>query len=244
MSSRESEKSFESPPSDEGVSLDELSEAFAGMLRSGDDPYAPLPAPAEGPDVSAETAELLAAVAPEDEEPFDVTPRAILEAALFVGRPDNAPLTAAEVAGLMRGVREDEIDELVRELNERYAASLCPYEIVSDGPGYRLVLREEYRELRERVGSRMREARLSQAAIDVLAIVAYNQPLTAADVSRLRGKPSGAVLRQLVRRELLRVDRDAGSAFSAKYLTTDRFLGLFSLESLADLPRQQDTEIR
>ncbi|MEX0585241.1 MAG: SMC-Scp complex subunit ScpB, partial [Pirellulales bacterium] len=236
---------FEAEPSDQGISLDQLSAAFAQMLRSGEDPYAPLAeTTAEDSSVAAAAMQLVAAAAPDDNEPFDVTPRAILEAALFVGRPDNSPVTAAEVAALMRGVREDEIDDLVRELNDRYAFAACPYEIVSEGAGYRLVLRSDYRELRERVQGRLKEARLSQAAIDVLAIVAYNQPLTSSDVSRLRAKPSGAVLTQLVRRQLLEIERDPQTPASAKYRTTDRFLDLFSLSSLEDLPRQQDADPR
>ena len=75
----------------------------------------------------------------------EISPRTILEAMLFVGHPANEPLTAKQVASLMRGVLPREIDELVRELNDAYAAEGTPYRIESDGAGYRLTLRARVR---------------------------------------------------------------------------------------------------
>ena len=86
----------------------------------------------------------------------------------------------------------------------------------------------------------MREARLSLAAVDVLSIVAYRQPLTADEVSRLRDKPSGHILSQLVHRGLLRIERAAAPRRTAHYHTTDRFLELFGLSNLADLPQSEE----
>jgi segregation and condensation protein B len=65
-------------------------------------------------------------------------------------------------------------------------------------------------------------------------------PVAADQIERLRGKPSGAILSQLVRRDLLKVERTAGSP--AKYSTTQRFLSLFGLEDLAQLPRSYEFE--
>jgi segregation and condensation protein B len=146
------------------------------------------------------------------------------------------------VASLMRGVRPAEIDSLVRELNRDYAARNCPYTIVAEGAGYRLTLREPLARLRDQFYGRARRARLSQAAIEVLAAVAYTAPITADEVSRLRGMASGHILLQLVRRQLLRLERDADRPRQARYSTTDRFLELFGLSSLDDLPRSSDLE--
>ena len=88
----------------------------------------------------------------------EVNPRSILEAMLFVGLPGNVPLTAQQVAGLMRGVRPAEIDELVSDLNADYARSGRPYTIVSQGPGYRMTLREEFQPVRERLAGAPGEA--------------------------------------------------------------------------------------
>jgi segregation and condensation protein B len=163
---------------------------------------------------------------------------------LFVGNRQGNPLTAQTVASLVRGVEADEIPDLAAELNRRYDARGCPYHVVADGPGYRLALRPEYRALRDQVYGRMREARLSQAAIDVLAIVAYKQPITGEQVGGLRGTPSSNILAQLVRRRLLGIERPAETPRVVLYHTTDRFLKVFGLESLADLPKTDDLDGR
>ncbi|MEX0977732.1 MAG: SMC-Scp complex subunit ScpB, partial [Pirellulales bacterium] len=77
---------------------------------------------------------------------------------------------------------------------------------------------------------------------EVLAAVAYHEPITSEEVTRLRGTASGHVLAHLVRRQLLRLDRVADSSRRVVYCTTDRFLELFSLKSLADLPRSSELE--
>lgn len=232
---------FQQPPTDRGLSLDDLSQAFAEMLGSGHDPYAT-------PDSPAEEAELAAgpdAPAAEDapaEDSCEVSPRTILEAMLFVGNRENQPLNSQQVAGLMRGVRPAEVDDLVRELNQQYAADGRPYQIFSEGAGYRLGLRPEFSRVRDKFQGRIRHARLSPAAVEVLAIVAYDGPLTAHEVARRRGAPSGAILSLLVRRQLLRLDRPEPAPSPPVYLTTRRFLEVFGLQGLEDLPRSQDVD--
>jgi segregation and condensation protein B len=76
----------------------------------------------------------------------------------------------------------------------------------------------------------------------VLAIVGYNQPVTRDEVERLRGKPSGPLLAQLVRRRLLRIERLEGSPRTPRYLTTERFLVLFGLGSLDEMPKSEDLD--
>ena len=159
---------------------------------------------------------------------------------LFVGHPNNEPLTSRQVAGLMRGVRPQEIDALVNELNATYREEGCPYHIVSVGTGYQLALHEQYAPLRDKFYGRVKDARLSQAAVEVLAIVAYRQPIGREEIDALRGKPSSGVLSQLVRRRLLRIERQSEPPRRTDYFTTDRFLELFGLQSLDDLPQSED----
>jgi segregation and condensation protein B len=241
------------PPFDQdqqGVSLEELAAAFA---RAMGDPSLPAsecaadgPQPgaapstersaAEPPQPSPESTEP-PGVAEDPDDACSISPRSILEAMLFVGNADGAPLSPGRAAELMRGVEPGEIAGLVDELNARYAAAGCPYHVAGEGNGYRLTLRQERRGLRDRFYGRVREARLSQAAIDALALVAYQQPLTAEQVGRLRGRPSSHILAQLVHRGLLRIERNPSGRRTAQYYTTDRFLELFGLASLDDLPR-------
>ena len=86
-------------------------------------------------------------------------------------------------------------------------------------------------------------ARLTQPALDVLALVAYRQPVPKADLDAVRGHDSGAVLRQLVRLGLVAVARRGETdRREIGYGTTPRFLTLFGLASLDDLPRLGDAE--
>jgi len=238
-----------SDPDDAGMSLEELGQTYAALMTQGADPYQDLRTPpeAEAAATAEEETPLREEIPPQvlpgsDEEGCDITPRSILEAILFVGHPSNEPLTSQRIAGLMRGVRPSEIDDLVRELNEQYDSDGSPYRIESVGPGYQLMLRADYASLRDKFYGRVREARLSQSAIDVLAIVAYHQPIEQDEVDKLRGKPSGGVLSQLVRRDLLAVERPAVKKAKPKYSTTSRFLDLFGLDSIADLPRSHEAD--
>jgi segregation and condensation protein B len=219
----------------QGLSLEALTAGFAEMLASGEDPYAP----AENP---AETITSPDSVARATEPGPEITPRSIVEAMLFVGHPQNEPLGSQQMAALMRGVRAAEVDELVQDLNEQYERNACPYTIRSYAGGYRLEICEKYAVVRERLAGKVREARLSQAAIEVLALVAYNESMTSEEISATRGRTSGAILAQLVRRQLLKIERPAGTPRRACYSTTGRFLQLFGLKSLADLPRSQETD--
>jgi len=159
---------------------------------------------------------------------------------LFVGRPDNGPLSARELAAAMRGVSPGEIEAAINELNATYDTDKAPYWIEQNNGGYRLVLRDEFQRMRDKFYGRVKEARLSPAVLEVLSVLAYNQPATADHLSELRGAPAGAALSTLVRRRLVKLERSVDSGKSSQYSTTERFLKLFGLESLEALPRAEE----
>jgi segregation and condensation protein B len=163
----------------------------------------------------------------------------IVEALLFVG---GEPLTAERACAAVRGLTAQQFLELIDTLNREYRRQGRPYAIQSQGPGYILTLRAQYRPVVERLYGSHRQARLSSAAIDVLSVVAYRQPVTKQEVDTIRGAESGALLRQLVRRGLASVFRRAGPEGDVTYGTTPRFLELFHLRGLDDLPRTQDLQ--
>lgn len=248
-------------PPKQGVSLSELTEAFAQAMSGpakpedvseipGDesesedqgesvptDQSAPID-PNDDPSEGAVELETLG----DDDDSCGLSPKTILEAMLFVGNLESEPLSAQKAAELMRGVDSREIPDLIKELNQRYLGNGCPYSIVSEGAGYRMTLNREFGPVRNRFYGRIREARLSQAAKEVLAIVAYRQPLTSEQMTTLRGTPSGHLLTQLVRRCLLRVERQPGKGRTVLYHTSERFLELFGLENLDDLPRSEELD--
>jgi segregation and condensation protein B len=165
--------------------------------------------------------------------------RRIVEAMLFVG---GAPLTAERAAEVVRGLRDAQFRDLIDGLNRDYRQQGRPYRIQMREQGYELVLQPSFRGVHERLYGSTREARLSPAALDVLALVAYRQPITRQDVEALRGGESAAALRQLVRLGLIAVQRGESGQRQVEYSTTARFLTLFQLRSLDDLPRTQDLQ--
>lgn len=225
------------PPEQETpLSLNRLRAAFAQMLGEGQGDNAAAPASAD----LAHGAEPVPDTPVPD--PCEINPRSVVEAMLFVGRPDDRPLSAREMAAAMRGVSPAELEAAVKELNQTYNRDAAPYEIVGNAQGYRLALRDDFRRLRDKFHGRLKEAKLSPAALEVLSIVAYQQPTTSEAVSELRGVASGPALASLVRRKLVRLDRPAEHGERTRYSTTDRFLQVFGLSSIAELPRSEELE--
>lgn len=164
----------------------------------------------------------------------------ILEAILFVG---GAPLTYERAKGLVRGLTAEQFDESLEQLQRAYRRQNRPYHIENKGQGFLMTLKPRFQAVQSRLLGGLREARLSSAAVDTLALVAYRQPTTKGEVDALRGAESGAVLRQLIRRGLVQVlQRGDGGERETTYGTTPRFLELFGLQSLEDLPRTQDLQ--
>jgi segregation and condensation protein B len=266
------------PEPQQGISLEELADAFAQVMGkaprprteksaepAAHDTRSPRDAGADGSEEIGASSESLPP--PGEEEPGEqaiprqilpasdssaptatvaeedacqISPKSLFEAMLFVGNRENRPLTAGKAAELMRDVAPEEIPAIVDELNAGYESGNRPYHVVAEGDGYRLTLRKAFHPVRNKLYGKIREARLSQAAIDVLALVAYKQPVTGEDVGKLRGKPSSHILAQLVRRGLLRLERPADNPRRPHYFTTERFMRLFNLDSLEDLPRSEE----
>lgn len=180
--------------------------------------------------------------APQNEE-TRVSPAHVLEAALFVGGP---PYSAKKLSGLLRGSFDiAAIERTIDELNQEYAAQQRPYEIRLGDGGYRLDLRPEYEKIRLRVhGGGPREVRLSQDLLEILAVVAYRQPISAEEFQALGRKNAGPLLRQLLRRELIALRRNEQNPKEVYYHTTSRFLSLFGLGSLEELPQPEDVDLK
>lgn len=230
-----------------GFSLEELSQSYSqAVARGGDSPASSQsgqsPAPAE--EQQDDDAEIQIFDPLEDEldatATLPVTPQAVVEAILFVGQADNNPISAAAIAKLMRGVSEAEVHEIVVELNQSYAQTGRAMQIVEVAGGFQMQLASDLEFLKERFYGRVREVKLSQAAIDCLALVSYQPGISREKLEEQRG-PSGSVLNQLVRRQLLEMRRQPlGTKMVPHYFPTDRLLELTGLSSLDDLPQSED----
>ncbi|MBI3862899.1 MAG: SMC-Scp complex subunit ScpB [Planctomycetia bacterium] len=173
------------------------------------------------------------------EEFSNVSPPQVIEAALFVG---GGPLTARKIVGLLRGSFDTaSVEQTIEDLNTAYAAQARPYEIRLGEGGYRLELRAEYDRLRHRVyGSGPREVRLAQDVLEVLALVAYRQPISEKEIVSHGKQNAGNLLRQLLRRDLIAFERGPGGRKDLQYYTTPRFLSVFGIATLEDLPQAED----
>jgi segregation and condensation protein B len=228
-------RGFAAAPADGGLSIDRLAQAFAAMM-GGADPYGG--DGGEGAVVKVDASPVL------DDDGFAgddsgadcaVSPERILESVLFVGLPGGEPVTCRRVAALMRGVRPQEIDEMAAALAARYRADNCPYEVVPSGAGWVMRLRPEFTRFGGVLEARARTVRLDAEALDCLAVVAWNQPVSRDKLVELGCDARPSVCRQLVRRGLLEVVPGTAGGEPA-YRTTPRFLEVFRLSSLDDLP--------
>ncbi len=173
----------------------------------------------------------------DDNASCPISPESILEAILFVGVPKGEKLTSRKIAAVMRDVSPKEVKKMAAQLNAKYEKENAAYKIVIENGNISMKLTDDLEFVQNHFYGRDRAVRLSQAATDGLAVIAYNQPVTREQVEKICGKPMGAILNQLVRRGLLDLEQSAGKRSNNVYRTTERFLNLFGLETIEDLPR-------
>lgn len=165
----------------------------------------------------------------------------IVEAVLFAS---ETPLTAAEVARASGEISTKDVEAAIDELRLEYEREERAFQIYPLGDGYQILTRPEYSSYLERFDSVSRTNRLSRAALETLAIIAYRQPISRLEVEELRGVNAAGVLRSLQERDLIEVvDRAEGLGRPMLYGTTRKFLDHFGLGSLDDLPRPEELKI-
>ncbi|AMV32710.1 Segregation and condensation protein B [Pirellula sp. SH-Sr6A] len=229
---------------DVGLSLEDLGNAYARAMeeRSGVEASelsasvedaALLPFPLSP---SSDLEETLAAPEVGETDHVPVTTETVLESILFLGTPDSRPIDVERLQSLFRNMPREEIDEAVGKLNQKYRQQGRAFEIVFERGGYRLQLAEAMSSVRERFYGKVKEVQLPQSAIDCLALVAYQPGISREQVESLWGQPPHGTLNMLVRKGLLRVERE-GNAMT--YYTTDRFLEVVGVDSIDDLPREE-----
>ncbi|MBO7725506.1 MAG: SMC-Scp complex subunit ScpB [Thermoguttaceae bacterium] len=179
---------------------------------------------------------------PEGDE-VSINPTSILEAMLFVGNRENKPLPIDKAASLMRNVTSDDILKSVAQLNARYTKTAAPYRVVEKEEGLVLELRPEYDSVRQRFFGKVRDAKLTQNQIDILALIAYRQPITAAEIAQVRSQ-AGNILNALLKRNLIEITPGETPDAPAVYRTTDRLLKILGINSISDLPIVDELDYR
>ena len=238
----DSDDSFFESNDDAEFSLNQLSEAYAEVIeaQTGVKHTVGLPEDNKVSEGDLDSADSDLENTIDDNAGCPVSPESIVESILFVGAPRDVKLNSRKIASVLRDVSPKEVTKIVAELNQRYEKENAAYRIKVDGGVFEMVLDPQLIDFQQEFFGRNREVRLSQAAIEVMAVVAYNQPITREQIDVLRNKPSGGVLKQLLKRELLKETRDEKTPKVKYYCTADRFLDLFELDELADLPQSHD----
>lgn len=159
--------------------------------------------------------------------------RRIVEAVILAS-PE--PLPPARIASVLPRCNPSQVRSLVDELNAEYADARRAFEIWEVAGGYQLRTLPEFAPYLKQLQAE-RPLRLSPASLETLAVVAYRQPVTRAEIEQIRGVDAGAVLRGLLDRQLLRIagHREVPGR-PIVYATSRRFLEVFGLAKLGDLP--------
>lgn len=153
----------------------------------------------------------------------------------------DRPISDARLVSLLgldaRG-GEKQIAASIAELNEAYAGSGRTFRIESVAGGRRVLTLPSFNSLIERLRGERQQAKLSQAALETLAIIAYRQPVLRAELEAIRGVACGEILKSLLERRLVRVTGRAEIVGRPmQYGTTREFLQVFGLATLDDLPK-------
>ena len=165
--------------------------------------------------------------------------KSVLESLMFVM---GEPISAKTAAELLNEPAAD-IAKLFRELAEEYEERGSGLRVREMDKCFQLCSNAENDDYIRMLCTPVKERRLSQSSLEVLAIIAYKQPVTKAQIDAVRGIRCDRVLESLMRRDLVE-ERGRSSGIGRPYLygTTRKFLEIFGFESLADLPVIEDID--
>lgn len=174
-------------------------------------------------------------------EPADVSalaPR--VEAALLT--TDRA-LSAARIGEALGGVEDGAVSQAIDQLNAEYEQTGRSFRIEKVADGWKVMTLPEYADVLEALHKSRSQSKLSPAALETLAIIAYKQPVLRAEIEAIRGAASGEVIRSLLERHLIKiVGRAEEIGRPMLYGTTRTFLEVFGLSSLKDLPQVEQLQ--
>jgi len=173
----------------------------------------------------------------EPAEPIETTVESVIEAILFAS---DESLSATKLAAIVE-ITTKQVNESVRALNEKYKAGNHAFRIVQIAGGYQMLTLSPYNHWLKSLLRARSESKLSAAALETLAIIAYKQPIIRADIEAIRGVAVGEMVRSLMYKGLVKI---AGRADvlgrPMLYGTTKKFLEVFGLNSLKDLPKIEE----
>ncbi len=170
-----------------------------------------------------------------DDAATEIVPRHVVEAILFAA---DSPMPAAKISSVLGVGDARDVRKHIEALNQSYATNGNSFRIELIAGGYQMMTLPAYNTWLAKLLRTRQETKLSPAAMETLAIVAYKQPCTRAEVEAVRGVAVGDVINRLREMNLVKiVGRAEDLGRPMLYGTTKRFLEVFGLPSLNDLPR-------
>ena len=163
----------------------------------------------------------------------------IVEVVLFI---ENTPLSMDRISALS-GVKREDVTDALRELSAHYSARNSGMMLLEEEGMYSFQpVTELYPKLRQSYGRKV-DRRLSRAALETLSIVAYSQPITRAEIDKIRGIQSDSIVRLLRERDYIKVNGRADKpGHPCLYCTTRKFLYEFKLKSISELPKLSEAD--
>ncbi len=169
----------------------------------------------------------------------DAQLKEVLEALIFVS---ETPLALDRMKEVLGGVSKRDLQRLLAEMMEEDRKSGRGIHLVEVAEGFQFRTRPEHADWIRRL-KKTKSTALSQPSLETLAIIAYRQPVVRMDIERIRGVDSGGVLRNLLEKKLIKIigKKDVPGK-PLVYGTSKKFLEVFGLKDLADLPTLKDLE--
>ena len=171
------------------------------------------------------------------EEEFETTIESVVEAVLFAS---DEPLTTTRLTNIVETTTK-QIKESIESLNEKYRASGNAFRIEQIAGGFQMLTLSQYNVWLKKLLRARSDSKLSPAALETLAIISYKQPIIRADLEAIRGVAAGEMIRSLMYKGLVKiVGRAEVLGRPMLYGTTRKFLEVFGLNSLKDLPKIEE----
>jgi len=171
----------------------------------------------------------------------------VIEALIF---SSDEPISSSELIKALKGIdgediqiAVEEVEQCIGELNTNYEKSNSSFRIIKIANGYSFATKPEYANYLGFLASEKSKRRLSQAALESLAIIAYKQPITKPELESIRGVNSDYIINTLLEKNLITISgREETIGRPLLYTTTNEFLKYFGLNNLSDLPKPREID--
>lgn len=166
--------------------------------------------------------------------------RQIVEALIFAS---DVPIAENKIANYVEELSAKQVREIVEELNSEYTAGKRAIFISKVAGGYQIQTRKEFAPWIKKMFRGRSKPRLSQAALESLAIIAFKQPISRTEIDAIRGVHSGGVVKNLLERNLVSIaGRSEEVGKPLLYATSKEFLRYFGINDISELPKPREVE--